>query len=157
MRLPLRVVGRPGLTMVPDQPRAVLAAVLQGPRRPFTAVAAHLSFVPGWNAVQLSAIRRWIAGLPVPHVLLGDLNLVGPLPRMVLSAAARLEDPVGRRRPEGRRWRALARTPTYPAHRPRVQFDHVLATGLSPDAVRGTGTPSTPVSDHRPLVIELAL
>ncbi|GIH96026.1 endonuclease/exonuclease/phosphatase family protein [Planobispora siamensis] len=157
VRLPLRVAGRPGLTLVPDQPRAVLAAVLEGRRRPFTVVAAHLSFVPGWNAGQLTAIRRWIADLPAPHVLLGDLNLVGPLPRMVLTTATGLDDLTGRRRPGAHRWRALARTPTYPAHRPRVQFDHVLATGLSPGAVRGTGTPPTPVSDHRPLVVDLAL
>lgn len=72
--MPLRMAGRPGLTMVRDQPRAALAAVLEGPGGPFTAVAVHLSFVPGWNIRQLLAVRGWIADLPSPHVLLGHFK-----------------------------------------------------------------------------------
>jgi endonuclease/exonuclease/phosphatase family metal-dependent hydrolase len=226
--LPLRVAGRAGLTPVPDEPRAALAAVLEGRRGPFTVVAAHLSFVPGWNMGQLAAIRRWIADLPAPYLLLGDLNLVGAVPRTVLGGAE-VVDSVRRRGqrmpagapgagaggfaggavqrarvrttsdapgPERRRagasarrrarlrarradtaagaplpprsrgvnprtllrgWRDLARTPTYPSHRPAVQFDHVLAVGVPRDAVRGARTPLTPISDHRPLVVELDL
>jgi endonuclease/exonuclease/phosphatase family metal-dependent hydrolase len=66
--MPLRVAGRPGLVMTSDHPRAALAAVLQGPAGPFTVAAVHLSFVPPWNAAQLIAVRRWIAGLPRPHL-----------------------------------------------------------------------------------------
>ena len=166
--MPLRVAGRPGLTAVRDQPRAVLAAVLDGPRGPFTAVAVHLSFVPGWNIGQLLTVRRWIAELPRPHVLLGDLNLVGAVPGAVLNAAVATEPPLIRHRladrepspaggPMPRRWRHLARRPTYPSHRPVVQFDHVLATGIRADAVDGVRVPRTAVSDHRPLVVELTL
>jgi endonuclease/exonuclease/phosphatase family metal-dependent hydrolase len=54
-------------------------------------------------------------------------------------------------------WRDLARAPTYPAHRPLVQLDHVLAAGLGPDAVHAAATPAIPVSDHRPLVVEAEL
>jgi endonuclease/exonuclease/phosphatase family metal-dependent hydrolase len=147
--LPLRVVGRRGLVMVRDQPRAALAAVVEGPRGPFTVVAVHLSFVPGWNVAQLLAARRWIADLPRPHVLLGDFNLIGAVPRVVLNAAG----PAGR----SRGWRDLARVPTYPSHRPVVQFDHVLATGIRRDAAATVSTPRVPVSDHRPLVVELSL
>ena len=182
--LPLRVAGRRGLTPVPDEPRAALAAVLDGPNGPFTVVAAHLSFVPGWNMGQLAGIRRWIADLPAPYLLLGDFNLVGAVPRTVLGGAA-VVDGVGRRRApprppreqrqpresrEARRarrslprrallrgWRDLARTPTYPAHRPAVQFDHVLSVGIPRSAVRATSTPAVGVSDHRPLVVDLAL
>ncbi|MEV6978982.1 endonuclease/exonuclease/phosphatase family protein, partial [Kitasatospora sp. NPDC093806] len=89
--LPLRVAGRRGLTPVPDEPRAALAAVLQGGRGPFTVVAAHLSFVPGWNMAQLAAIRRWIADLPQPYLVLGDFNLIGAVPRTVLGSAAALD------------------------------------------------------------------
>lgn len=302
--LPLRVAGRRGLTRVPDEPRAALAAVLEGERGLFTAVAAHLSFVPGWNVAQLTAIRRWIADLPRPYLLLGDLNLVGAVPRTVLGGAAVVDgvaggrhrrrwrvrregvpvgavapatgplpvaqagrdteagrvkearpateagrvtearrvteasgageaeagpateavpearadtpgvfgatlfgtSPVGpglrgargrrrgvrvrgsrrrlrdlrearrtrlaragrdrlrvRRNPAGplgdrlQGWRDLARTPTYPSHRPTVQFDHVLAVGLRPARVGEAHTPRTPISDHRPLLVRVDL
>ncbi|MET8545120.1 endonuclease/exonuclease/phosphatase family protein, partial [Kitasatospora sp. NPDC004799] len=89
--LPLRVAGRRGLTPVPDEPRAALAAVLEGEHGPFTVVAAHLSFVPGWNMAQLAGIRRWIADLPQPYLVLGDFNLVGAVPRTVLGGATALE------------------------------------------------------------------
>ncbi|MFC1412033.1 endonuclease/exonuclease/phosphatase family protein [Streptacidiphilus sp. N1-12] len=196
--LPLKVAGRRGLTPVPDEPRAAVAAVLEGPSGPFTVVAAHLSFVPGWNMGQLAGIRRWIADLPAPYLLLGDFNLIGPVPRTVLGGAALVDGlgperwrgiPHGREAREARRerrrlrarrgvhlrprpaaqraqlpqrallqgWRDLARTPTYPAHRPSVQFDHVLAVGVPRSAVLGTGTPVLGVSDHRPLVVEVDL
>lgn len=150
--MPLRMAGQPGLTLVRDQPRAALAAVLEGPGGPFTAVAVHLSFVPGWNIGQLLAVREWIADMPSPHVLLGDFNLIGAVPRVVLNAPRKARTP-----PSPRGWRDLARIPTYPAHRPIVQFDHVLASGVDVAAASGARTPATEISDHRPLVLELPL
>ncbi|MFE6746755.1 endonuclease/exonuclease/phosphatase family protein [Kitasatospora purpeofusca] len=181
--LPLRVAGRRGLTPVPDEPRAALAAVLEGERGPFTVVAAHLSFVPGWNMAQLAAIRRWIADLPQPYLVLGDFNLVGAVPRTILGGASALErsaprarvrelraarrarpalvEPRRRRvrepRPRLQGWYDLARTPTYPSHRPAVQFDHVLAVGVPRTAVGPATAPRTAVSDHRPLVVRVSL
>ncbi|MCC9309681.1 endonuclease/exonuclease/phosphatase family protein [Kitasatospora sp. RB6PN24] len=181
--LPLRVAGRRGLTPVPDEPRAALAAVLEGERGPFTVVATHLSFVPGWNMAQLTGIRRWIADLPRPYLVLGDFNLVGPVPRTVLGGATALDRaPASRQRlrelraarraggaPLPRRrlgrepgtrlpgWHDLARTPTYPSHRPAVQFDHVLAVGLPHTAVGTVTAPRVAVSDHRPLLVEVEL
>ncbi|GAA1968333.1 endonuclease/exonuclease/phosphatase family protein [Kitasatospora viridis] len=183
--LPLRVAGRRGLTPVPDEPRAALAAVLEGPDGPFTVVATHLSFVPGWNMAQLAGIRRWIADLPRPYLVLGDFNLVGPVPRTVLGGATALDRrpasrqrlrelravrraggaqlPPGRRRgpaepgPRLRGWHDLARTPTYPSHRPAVQFDHVLAVGLPRTAVGTVAAPRVAVSDHRPLLVEVSI
>ncbi|HEV2640887.1 MAG TPA: endonuclease/exonuclease/phosphatase family protein [Actinocrinis sp.] len=162
--LPLRVAGQSGLTKVPDHSRAALAAVLEGGTGPFTVVALHLSFVPGWNTAHLAAVRRWIADLPAPHLLLGDFNLPGPLPRAVLGTAGLLDGAAraGRRSraearppaPDG--WRDLARVPTYPSHRPVVQFDHVLASGIPESSVQAVHTPLTPVSDHRPLAVHLA-
>ncbi len=78
-------------------------------------VTTHLSFVPGYNVRQLRALVRWVARMPGPVFLLGDLNLPGALPRLVTG------------------WRQLARQPTYPAYGPRVQFDHVLAHGWAED------------------------
>ncbi|MGH1553386.1 endonuclease/exonuclease/phosphatase family protein [Streptomyces sp. L7] len=72
--MPLKVAGRTAPVLARDQPRAALAAVLEGPRGPFTAVALHLSFVPGWNIRQLLAVRRWIADLPRPPAAAGRLQ-----------------------------------------------------------------------------------
>ncbi len=138
-RAPIQIPGRPGFSLSADHPRTALAAVLEGDGGPFTVVAVHLSFVPGWNVGQLVAIRRWIADLPRPCLILGDFNLVGGTPRLVLGAG----------------WRGLVRAPTYPSHRPRVQLDHILATGLPPGSVRAVTSPLAPVSDHRPVVADL--
>jgi endonuclease/exonuclease/phosphatase family metal-dependent hydrolase len=134
--LPLMVPGRRGLNVVPDEPRVALAAVVEGPAGPFTVVTAHLSFVPGWNVRQLRAVSRWATSFPGPRLLVGDLNLPGSLPRRVTG------------------WTQLARVPTYPSWRPRVQFDHVLAerpgsVGCDARALQ------LPVSDHRALVVDL--
>ncbi|MET7486431.1 endonuclease/exonuclease/phosphatase family protein [Streptomyces sp. NPDC005538] len=143
--MPLRVAGRATPALVRDQPRAALAAVLEGPQGLFTAVAVHLSFVPGWNIGQLRTVRRWIADLPQPQLLMGDFNLIGALPRIALDATGR------------RGWRGQGRQATFPSHRPLVQLDHILATGLGADAVGTARAPRTAISDHRPLVVELSL
>ncbi|MEU8137887.1 endonuclease/exonuclease/phosphatase family protein [Streptodolium elevatio] len=154
LSLPLRVQGRPGLTRVPDEPRSVLAAVVQGPNGPLTVLAAHLSFVPGWNVSQLARIGRSSADLPQPQLLLGDFNLPGRIPQAVVGRRERGAQN-GQARRHRVRWRSLARVPTYPSYRPRVQFDHVFGHGLGPDAVRRTETVRLGVSDHCALVVEL--
>ncbi|WP_420313030.1 endonuclease/exonuclease/phosphatase family protein [Streptomyces sp. YS-B37] len=143
--MPLRVAGRAVPVLARDQARAALAAVLEGPHGPFTVVAVHLSFVPGWNIGQLRSVRRWIAELPRPQLLMGDFNLIGALPRVALNASAR------------RGWRGSARQATFPSHRPLVQLDHILLNGLGEDAVGAVRVPRTAISDHRPLVVELSL
>lgn len=137
MSLPLPVPGKRGLTAVPDHPRVALAAVMIGPDGPFTVVAAHLSFVPGWNVKQLRAIVGWLAGMPGPRFVLGDLNLPGSLPAAFT------------------RWVQLARVSTYPAWRPRVQWDHVLSDGLGHGAVRRVEVRRMPISDHAALTVDL--
>lgn len=47
--------------------------------------------------------------------------------------------------------------PTYPSHRPAVQFDHVLAVGVPRTAVGTVSAPRVGVSDHRPLLVEVEL
>jgi endonuclease/exonuclease/phosphatase family metal-dependent hydrolase len=135
--LPLRVVGRRGLSRVPDQPRAAVAAVVVGPDGPFTVATAHLSFVPGWNVRQLRSIIRWLAGMPPPRVLMGDLNLPGRVPGTATG------------------WAGLARAPTYPSWRPRVQWDHVLGSGIGPGQVRAATALRLPVSDHCALLVDV--
>ncbi|MFC0506141.1 endonuclease/exonuclease/phosphatase family protein [Micromonospora costi] len=141
VRSPVYVPGPGGgLVLLHDEPRVVLAAVLDTPHGPLTAAATHLSFVPGWNLRQLRQVVRALRALPAPRVLLGDLNLPAGVVRVVSG------------------WHPLGRRPTYPAGEPRVQLDHVLADRqarrqLPP--VTAVGTPLSTISDHRPLIIDL--
>lgn len=133
--------GRPGLVWLRDEPRAVLAAVLEaGPGRPAMTVACtHLSFVPGSNLRQLRRARRWLTGLPGPRLLLGDLNLPGGLPGRLTG------------------WTSLVRGETFPSIAPKVQLDHVLAHDL-PEGARHSGQAvRLAVSDHCALTVDLHL
>ncbi|MGI5180053.1 endonuclease/exonuclease/phosphatase family protein [Dactylosporangium sp. CA-152071] len=139
---PLRspLLAGPQLLFLDDEPRVLIAAVLETPAGRVTVATTHLSFVPGWNVRQLQLVRRALRPLPTPRVLLGDLNLPGGLPRLFSG------------------WHRLARLPTFPAPAPRVQFDHVLADGRGierlPRVLR-VAAPAVPFSDHRPLVVTL--
>jgi endonuclease/exonuclease/phosphatase family metal-dependent hydrolase len=133
------LVPEQGLVHVPDEPRVAVAAVVLGPAGPLTVANTHLSFMPGWNVRQLRAVVRWLAPLPRPHVLLGDLNLPGRLPGWVS------------------RYEQLAHLPTYPSWRPRVQWDHVLADGLTAAQVRAARAVALGVSDHCALRVDVDL
>lgn len=138
--LPVRspvLVGRRKVVVVRDEPRVGLVAVVEAPGGRLTVANTHLSFVPGWNVVQLRRLLRALRALPGPHVLLGDLNIPGRLPRVVA------------------RWRPLATHLTFPAPAPRHQLDHVLACGDVP-AVVASDAPRLALSDHRALVVDLA-
>jgi endonuclease/exonuclease/phosphatase family metal-dependent hydrolase len=135
-RSPVYVPGRHTFILLPDEPRAAVAALVDGPTGPLWVATCHLSFVPGWNAVQLRRLTRELAALGHPCVLLGDLNLPGTIPGRVS------------------RWRTLARARTFPADEPRLQIDHVLGHGPLPPAT-GVESRRLPVSDHRALVLEL--
>ena len=129
-----------GLILLRDEPRVVLAAVLDTPHGPLTVAATHQSVVPRWNIWQQRPVIRPLPPQPPPPHLHGPLNLpAGP--------AAALT-----------RWRPLARRPTYPAGQPRVQLDHILADRHALDRlppVTAVHTPLATISDHRPLVVDL--
>ena len=140
VRSPVWVPDR-GLVLLADEPRVLLAAVVDAPGGPVTVATTHLSFVPGWNVRQLRAAVRALRRLPGPRVLLGDLNLP--------AAAARAFSG----------WRPLARVATYPAPAPRAQLDHVLVDprgGAALGRVVSAAAPVAGISDHRPLVVELS-
>jgi endonuclease/exonuclease/phosphatase family metal-dependent hydrolase len=129
-----------GLLLLKDEPRVLLAAVIDAPAGPITVATTHLSFVPGWNVRQLRAAVRALRALPAPRVLLGDLNLPAGITRAATG------------------WRSLARAATYPSPAPRAQLDHVIADpqgGNLLGPVVQVSTPAVPVSDHRPLVVHL--
>ncbi|SCG35817.1 endonuclease/exonuclease/phosphatase family protein [Micromonospora coxensis] len=141
VRSPIYIPGPGGgLVLLRDEPRVVLAAVLDTPHGPLTVAATHLSFVPGWNAHQLRRVVRALRALPAPRILLGDLNLPAGPARLLTG------------------WQPLGRHPTYPAANPRVQLDHVLADRQGLDRlppVTAVHTPRSAISDHRPLVVDL--
>jgi endonuclease/exonuclease/phosphatase family metal-dependent hydrolase len=117
-----------------DEPRVAVAAVLDGPHGQFTVCNTHLSFIPGWSAMQLRRLVRSLTGTREPLVLIGDLN-------MEQRQAARVSG-----------LRSIASAPTFPAPSPRRQIDHVLVRG----GLRATGPAEAvrlPLSDHRALVV----
>ena len=139
-RIPVRFpmyLPEPGrVTIVKEEPRAVVVGQVDSPLGLLTVANTHLSFVPGWNRIQLIRLRRDLAAFPGPRLLLGDLNATPPAP------AARTG------------YRSLWDAPTFPGTGPTRQLDYVLTDG--PD-LRGTAgsTPAVPISDHRPLVVDV--
>ena len=137
VRSPVVLPGSSQVVWLRDEPRVALAAVAESPVGLVTVATTHLSFVPVWNGVQLRKVTADLAALPGPRVLLGDLNMPPPFPRVLTG------------------WRVLAKAPTYPAWEPRIQLDHVLASGSLPPVV-AVESPELAVSDHRALLVQLA-
>ncbi len=134
--VPVVFPGSEEPTMVTDEPRVALVAVVETPQGPLTAVSTHLTFIPDWTTVQLERVVAALAELPRPAVLMGDLNMTGARPSIVTG------------------WRPLAEALTYPVAHPDRQIDHILAEG----AVRPVGdarSVATGISDHRALVVEV--
>ena len=136
-RIPTHVHGNRLPTLVRDEPRVAVAAEVETPEGQLTVVNTHLSFLRWSSRRQLRDLVRSLAPVPRPLVLLGDLNM----------APARARSLTG--------MRALAAHPTFPADAPREQIDHVLADG--PVRVRASACRRLPISDHRALLVDLAL
>jgi endonuclease/exonuclease/phosphatase family metal-dependent hydrolase len=123
--------------MVHEEPRAAMVAQLDTPLGLMTVANTHLTFVPGWNRLQLRHLVRDLRGLPGPRVLMGDLNMTPP------------------RRGGWVGMRPLAAGLTFPTHGPTRQLDHILtddATLLADDCQ----AVELPVSDHRALVVDVS-
>ncbi len=123
--------------VVEEEPRAAMIAELNTPLGRLTVANTHLSFVPGWNRVQLRRLTRDLRGFPGPRVLMGDLNMAPP-------AAGQWS-----------RMRALGTADTFPADVPDRQLDHVLTDDPGLRADRCTA-PLLAVSDHRALVVDVS-
>jgi endonuclease/exonuclease/phosphatase family metal-dependent hydrolase len=135
VRMPMWFRGDVLPTLVVDEPRVAVAAVVDAPTGRLTVANTHLSFVPWWNGRQLRFLVSALAAMPRPLVLMGDLNMRPPR----ASALTGLTPLVSAR--------------TFPAQRPLEQIDHVLADGVQ--AVSGDAR-QLPLSDHRALVVDLA-
>jgi endonuclease/exonuclease/phosphatase family metal-dependent hydrolase len=132
--LPMPLPGTRRPVWVRDEPRVAVVAVVDGPFGEVTVCTTHLSFMPGWSALQLRRLVRALTATAGPLVLMGDLNMgAGQVTRVAGLCAA-------------------ATAPTFPIGEPRRQLDHVLLRG----GIRASGsaeTPGPPLSDHRPLVV----
>jgi endonuclease/exonuclease/phosphatase family metal-dependent hydrolase len=131
------LVGRPlRPAVVRDEPRVAIAAEVAADAGTLTVATTHLSFVPGWNLLQLRRLVRTLGCEvgPGPLVLTGDLNTGA-------RRAAWVSGLTG-----------LAAGRTFPAPEPRTQLDHLLGRGVraSDGAVH-----HLPVSDHRALGVTL--
>jgi len=137
-RFPMPIPSRPPqLLWLNDEPRVAVAAVLEHPR--ITIACTHLSFVPTSTVRQLTRVRRWLATLPGPQLLLGDLNLPGAPVRRITG------------------WTPLVSSPTFPSPAPRVQLDHILAAALPAGANAIGRVKQLPISDHRAVLVDLEL
>jgi endonuclease/exonuclease/phosphatase family metal-dependent hydrolase len=130
--------GKPRFIYVKDEPRLAIAAVLENG---FTVVNTHLSFVPGFNLMQLHRVKKWALWLAestgTRAIVVGDLNLPKNLPVI------------------GSKWKSLVKESTYPSWGPKIQFDYILShdMGFGEYSVREFAP--TGVSDHLPIGVEI--
>lgn len=136
LKFPMWFKGSRRPELIRDEPRVAVAAAVETPHGMVTVADVHLTFVEWWNGRQLALVRDSLATADRPLVLMGDLNM-GP------ARAARITG-----------MRPLVSEPTFPAHTPRMQLDHVLLDGDLPTA---TGRAvEMPLSDHRALVVDVS-
>lgn len=136
-QFPMRFKGSRLPVMVRDEPRVAVAAVVDSPYGQLTVVNTHLSFLEWWNRRQLRALMRSIPDRAGPTLLVGDLNM-GP------AKADKITD-----------MQPLATAPTFPAHQPREQLDHILAAGGVPEPVHSQAH-ALDLSDHQALSVDFA-
>lgn len=121
--------------IVRDEPRVAALARVATDGAPLTVVSTHVSFLAGWNVIQ---VRRLVRGLRDEGsvVLAGDLNMP---PDTALRASG---------------LRPLAAGMTFPAGAPVRQIDHVLGGG----AVTGSDARvwDLPLSDHLALSVDVS-
>lgn len=137
-RVPVLLPGSARPTIVRDEPRAAIAAVLETARGPVAVVTTHLTLIPGWNILQLRYALRHVSDLPGPLVVLGDLNLGGAWPARTT------------------RMRPLVNARTIPVTAPVRQLDHILGRGAVHPTSDGAGL-DLGMSDHRALAVEIEL
>lgn len=134
--IPMWLPGPRRVAVVNEEPRAAVIGTLTTPHGRITVANTHLSFIPGWNRVQLRWLRRNLAPFREPTVLMGDLNMTPPTPVRVTG------------------YHSLGAAPTFPADHPTRQLDHVLVRGGFGE-VRCAQAVQLPVSDHRALVVDV--
>ena len=136
-QVPHRPAGRLRLEWVRDEPRVAVLADIDAPAGAMRVVATHLSYLPLSSGRQLRRLVRSLGRSVGPTVLAGDLNMSPRRARRITGMTS------------------LATGLTFPAHAPVVQLDHLLAD--RPLEVLGSGPARLEISDHRALVVDLAV
>ncbi len=127
--------GRLRPDVVRDEARVAVMATVSTPRGDVLVATTHLSFLRGWNVVQLRRVVRAVSGYAGPTIVLGDFNMQPALAHRVTGMDA------------------VATALTFPADQPRRQIDHIFVRGLSSS---GSGEAvELPLSDHLALVVDL--
>jgi endonuclease/exonuclease/phosphatase family metal-dependent hydrolase len=121
------------------EPRAALVATVEVGGRRLAVAATHLSTDRHDGVAQLDVVLAALGRRPAPRLVLGDLNL---RPERAVPALERAGYVV-----------APTADPTYPASGPFLRIDHVAVQGLEVERV--TVLDAAPVSDHRPLLVEV--
>lgn len=135
VRAPIWPKGR-GPLLVRDEARVALSGTVRAPGGTLRVVTTHLSFLRGWNVMQLRRVMGAVTAARGPAALMGDLNM-GP---RTVRAVTGLD--------------GLASSATFPVEPARRQLDHIAARGLTA-AAPGKAL-ALPLSDHRALVVDLA-
>jgi endonuclease/exonuclease/phosphatase family metal-dependent hydrolase len=124
---------------VRDHPRSALAAHLENG---WLIINTHLSFVPGFNLLQLIKIKRWANKLGVKDkskiLIMGDMNI--PFRKIAT----------------GFTWNSLVTGKTFPSWQPKVQIDYFLSQSLSSADIQSTIHAHAGMSDHLAVQIEVA-
>jgi endonuclease/exonuclease/phosphatase family metal-dependent hydrolase len=126
------------LIIVREEPRAAVIGRLRTPAGGLVVANTHLSYVPGWGRHQLRRIRRDLAPLREPVILMGDLNMADGRPAAITG------------------YRTLASHFTFPVDQPDRQLDHILIRGRLGE-VTASSAPLLPLSDHRALTVDLSV
>lgn len=137
-RVPVLFPDRRRPVLVRDEQRAALVAEIDAPGGRLTVAATHLTFVPGWNALQLRRLAWLLRRAAGAAVIMGDLNLEGRRPERITG------------------WTGLASARTFPVGAPTQQLDHILARGAIRAAGEGRSL-DVGLSDHRALVVDVEL
>lgn len=134
---PMYLPGPNRVQIVNEEPRAAMIGRLDTPLGPLTVANTHLSFVPGWNRIQMRRLVRDLRGFDGPRVLMGDLNMTPRTPA------------------RWTRMRPLGAALTFPGDQPDRQLDHILTDDhtLRVDHVADV---ALPISDHRALVVDVS-
>ncbi len=128
------------LPLVDPDERAALIATVAVDGCTVHVATAHLHLVRDVSHAQLEQVVAALAGRSGPKVLAGDLNRRPWWVRATVAAGG-LE-------------LVADETPTHPAERPVRRIDHVATSDLR---VTRTEVVALPISDHRALVVDLAL
>jgi hypothetical protein len=125
-------VDLPMLRGDPASRKAIVATLDTGGGIPLTVIGVHLGHLTQGSPRQMRALRRLVATLPGPTLIVGDLNCWGPPLRVMLRGL-----------------HVSVKGATWPAWRPHSRIDHILVS--DPSLVASSAVLPDAGSDHLPI------